>query len=309
MQKILTFIVIISITSCSNPNRFDDTFKKLQPTLEFAVAASLSKSEDAMYNLERKVSRSGNPSEGLEKIKRTGYLMQKTKHLLSFIDSLKTSLKKIPNTIDKSSVKKIFIAQGMGKILESSLNEYVLWLNEVYKDLENKPSFYSLTQDSLKRDFVKDNFGQATVSEAMIYLANLQIDVLRFSQEILKLFGADEIIHEFCHRRIIALAVAKSNFVMQGEDYEVDMCLAEYDCNSWNTSKLILNGEPLKMYNDDNNVILPNTSEGVKSWEAMVTKRRFRKPDTTFLFQKSYQVFPKNQLDADFLKAYSGSNF
>lgn len=298
MKKLIILFLIISTVACSNDNKLDDTFKKLQPTLESAIVASLSKTEDAMYNLERKVDASGNPSEGLEKIKRTGYLMQKTKHLLSFIDSLKTSLKKIPNTQDKASVKKIFIAQGMGKVLENSLNEYVLWLNEEHKDLEIQP-FYSLTQDSLKRDFVEDNFGQATVSEAMIFLARLQVDVIRFNQEILKLFGADEITRTICCGFGSPVRVfAKSDVVKQGEDYEADMCIRYSTCGeiSIRISKSLLNGKPLKLNNNHEcDIILPNTSEGLKNWEAIFKIRRHGESDTTFVFQKTYQVFPKNQ--------------
>ncbi len=300
MKKIFFILACLAYTlSSCLPNEADtDKFIRLNQSLEYAIDGMREDSENALILIKKEVERSGNYPEGLSSIKRAEELKQSTAKIFGEIQAIKRELfehDETKNPAQHTSVEKILIGtnkNGRGYALKNSLDAHIQYLNKEFvadKSLSFNREFEGLAkEDKYKRDFVQANFGQASLIASIALLTQIQTDIIRYEQEVLKKLSPAFCGREIKFDRILPMVSAESNIVEVGKDYKAQLFIIATTNKAG--VRMTYNGQAIKV-NDNGvgKVSFTATGKGKQVWVGTITAN-IRGKDSTFTIQKEYEV-------------------
>ncbi|MDX2301436.1 MAG: hypothetical protein NW226_01495 [Microscillaceae bacterium] len=268
--------------------KMDIIHHSLEHTADFSLASNI----EALVKLKEKVHKEGSSPDGLRAIKRAKEMHQNTLGVISYLDSLRKDLKKSPQS-DQASVQKLLFREKKGELLAQKLNDYLAYILANNNDLyggDIKEFFPSLTQTPKNISFTQLYFGGSPVIEALAFLEKTKIEVLHYEAEVLKKLGAGDVSNSDVFEKFYALAVAPSNSVVQGEDYEAEMFFTS--TRPKRNIKVTLNGENVRIKDGIASISIPAQGIGKHHWKASIQLQQLEK-DTTFHLEGKYEVIPK----------------
>ena len=154
--------------------------------------------------LKTTVKKEGMTKEGLEQVKRAELLKKRTSLVTDLLDNLQDIISKeagggldpktqLPKTPQNTKEVERIMTDNHAKLVKA-LDDYTVYLNREYKDLE-LPRFERFTKGINYPKKMSDYevfYKGTTVSEALASLISRQLVVLRFESEVLKKLGGEE---------------------------------------------------------------------------------------------------------------------
>ncbi|HAS40181.1 MAG TPA: hypothetical protein DCS93_06855 [Microscillaceae bacterium] len=171
-------------------------------SLEHSLYNAKGASDNALKALKADVKKQGNSREGLERIKRSEQLKQRTAALLGEIEKVKDILVKNagggldPKThMPKQPLNTNKVRQIMKKeapVLSKRLNAFTLFITVEFKDL-TLPRFDNLGDGIDGYTFYETFFKGANLVEALSALTQREAVALRYESEVMKKMGAGDL--------------------------------------------------------------------------------------------------------------------
>lgn len=318
----MMYLVLTALLALQVSSSIIDKFMFLNDSLEHAKIESEKTSDAAIGQIEATVKKEGNTALGRKQIERAKELRAKTKEVLDKIESLKTQLVeesggydeesgKIKNPKEETKVEELMIGpegseSGEGYALEKLINGYVDELNSNYKDLsgftqliplavgnEDK-AMYANDESQKNKNFVQASFETTPVVAALAVLTQLQNEVLRYEQEVLKKLVQGDISKELKFDQIQAVVAAESSVLAPGDEFKAKMYLSASSSNI--TAKMTFNGSavPVKQGTGIINIKVQggNFVDGKMEvpWKGTITFKGKDGKDTTFEYKSKYTV-------------------
>lgn len=307
-HKMFFLFLIGWLTACHPQNSpLDKKLQSLSEALPAQVICSQEYNSKAKAIIEANVKRNGSSRAGMEWIKRIKLLKFKTNQLIDSLQYLKDSLNKESS---KTSVYQFFKTNNRGKALTKSLDNYVSWLGNEYKDLD-LPRFEKLTQVSLTaqkkttypKEFIRFCFAHTKVSSAVLLLTQFQFRVLQYQQEVLQKLGTGDLITgDWGYSYMEGGVSVKSKMIKLGELYEAEMFMTGQASRA--NLRMTLNGTPIAVRDGKGEVhfkvpsipdSIPKSIDKItRYWEGSITFKSKGK-DTTLKAKVPYTILRRSK--------------
>lgn len=275
-------------------------WQSFQYDLEASLIDAITVAKDREINLYKDVSKQGNPTEGLERIKRVKELTTVTDKLMIKLEEAKTALQQL-DPDEYTITYDLMVRMRVACKIKNELDDYVKWLNAEFKDLE-LPKFEPLAQGNKKnplyytiqpdRDFAHNYFSSTSASEALAFITQKQLLVKRYEMEVLKKLSPayDAVFLGYCNTVQVILMSKNKEVVQAGEMYTADMFIGLYP--SFANPQMKINGELWQGYERQVKVEFTTQEAGKQFWEGEITYKHKGKYQTV-KHKVPYEVLPK----------------
>lgn len=199
---VLLFVVVCLHQSCRGKDELDHLLYAYS-SMEHYMESARDASESALVKLKKKVEKEGNSPEGREHIRRAEVLKKNANKMLSHIEKLKKEAFKSlgENPFDSLTGKPRNMhattdwTTTMQKDLAYQLDDYVATLNSSFKDLfdGNVNRFNKLSPLMASKNMLAGADGNVYVVSLLLQFTQIQSEVIRYEQEVLKKFGAGDL--------------------------------------------------------------------------------------------------------------------
>jgi len=220
-------------------------------------------------------------------------------------DGADASLDSIRNLEDLNASAEIMITEEGGRRsndLRSSFGSYRDFLlsltTEADSSLINSIRENLATPDPQRDDYTagrtwqQDNFEDLPLIGVMALMSKMQSDVRNAESDVLNYLFTQISAQEFKFNELRAIAIPKSNYIFQGDDFEADIFLSAVD--STQEPQIYVNNSPLVVNDGKATFRTRPTSLGFKTWGGII---RYTAPDGTinnYEFNGEYEVARKN---------------
>ncbi|TAF67683.1 MAG: gliding motility protein GldM [Cytophagales bacterium] len=311
----MMYLVLTAMLALQVSSSIMDKFIFLNDSLEHAYAEAEKTSKGAVAALEKQVAKEGNAREGLERVKRAKELRAKTEALIKKMEAIKQELitagdgpghggHGVKNPKEETKVEVLMVGpegskSGKGYTLEKDLNDYVKYLNTQFKDMgitnlsplaignENK-AYYADDAVQRNKDFAQASFQSTPVVAALAIVTQLENEVLKYEQEVLKKLGAGDFGRELKFDKIEAVVAVESSVLAPGDEFKAKLYLSAAASNA--KMQMFFNGAAVQM-KEGVGVVTQRVAGGAGEvpWEGKIIFNN-RGKDTTFVVKGKYKV-------------------
>lgn len=200
----LILIVLVLVTSACQQKAPINRLQEWDRSMLRSVVQARNWCTERIKTIKQEVKKSGNPSVGLEYIKRAEALDKYTFKVLSDIDKLKVRIiHQAAGGVDTATylVKKPFEVERVKMLmkkhwpdLKKRLNSYADFINKSREYLDDNAitcDFFKLGEAFKGVNFYQLYFEEATAQQTIMSLNALQVQVMSYESKVLAKFGFD----------------------------------------------------------------------------------------------------------------------
>jgi len=237
MYLVLTAMLALNVSSAVL-----DKFTIFNETLEGLAEEATSANSQLVANIQATVTEKGNRAADVKALNKAQEVRSLTTELIKEMDDLKKQIVdetggydengnfKAPNDLDKVASLMLAPEKGVGKKLESDLDNYVKRLQEL-----TGKEFPSLTPDAKDMDLFKNNpdhkqkdfltltFEDAPMVAGMASISQLETQVLEYESDALGLIAEEVGAKDIEFTTIVPLIRPQSNVVAAGAKFEAEL--------------------------------------------------------------------------------------
>ncbi len=233
--------------------------------------------------------------------------------LVNFIEQLKTELVALTGGTDEETglpigldkredVANYLLNQGNAEALKAKLETYRESLKSEVSDNEQLMAnldevFYTgkvkVGEDGVETDWESANFEHFPLAAVLPFLTDIQAKVRNAESDVIgelqRNIGKDDV----TFTGVKAMVQPKSNYVVQGDEFEAEVFLAAFDDTQ--EPKITVNGEslPAEMISGGvGKVKIPTSGIGEQKWGGIIEIKQVGSGTKTYEFSGSYTVAP-----------------
>lgn len=267
----MMYLVLTAMLALQVSSSIMDKFIFLNASLENSFIAAENSIIATLEQIDKEAKESPEDKKLQANVKRANELRTRSKEIIDYMKDLKKELiefagdgidedgvvknPKEEMKVEQTMVGPVGAKNGKGYELESKINGFVQWLNATYKEelgadhplpilAEGNQNKAIYRNDPIQRDkdFANASFQATPVVAALAVLTQLQSEVLRYEQTILKKLGAETVPFDD-----LGVAVAaESNVLFPGEEFKAKMFL--FATTSAKVD-MTFNGSPIEVKN------------------------------------------------------------
>ncbi|HAS40104.1 MAG TPA: hypothetical protein DCS93_06470 [Microscillaceae bacterium] len=269
-------------------------------SLEQSVQRATLVAHQADSTLRANVKDQGHSREGLDRIQRTGLLQKRTNRVIALLENAKKQLKNLPSNTRRST-SRLLIDQAMAYRIKDSLDSYVDWLNDDFKDLiefKFEPlAHHDPSQDwyypwESIMDFPKRYYRYTLPAEAVTILSVQQTKITHYEEELLaRLVGGSMDAYCGFDKEEPGVFVPLRTIEV-GNTYTADMFIGASASKYY--TRMTYNGRPITVKDGKGEVLFTVQQKAKKYWKAGFTyRKRSNSQDTTIRYTMPFEVLPK----------------
>lgn len=233
-------------------------------------------------------------------------------NVVSFIETIKTELvdltggydeNDIPVGLDKrEDVANYLLNQGKASELKKMLESYRETLKSEVPENEQlvnnlNQQFYTgkikVGEDGVETDWESANFEHFPLAAVLPFLTDIQAKVRNAESDVIGELQRNIGKTDLKFTGVRAMVDAKSNYVVQGDEYEADVFLAAFDDTQ--EPEILINGEPLDpamIENGVGKIRIKANKLGENKWGGVITIKQMGKDPQDYPVEGSFTVAP-----------------
>ena len=237
----------------------------------------------------------GNPKWGMYRIQRAQLLQRRTNQVMATLETIKKQLKSFPKSTQRQT-SRLMIDKAAAYRIKDSLDSYVDWLNNDFKDLTTSKFKQLANYDPSRdwyypwesiQDFPKRYYQYARPAEAVAILSTQQTEIKRYETNLLQRFIGQNLDTDCGFVRIEPAIFAPLSAIQIGDEYAADMFIGT---SKYNT-RMTYNGRSITVKDGKGVVLFTAQGNGKQSWEGkFIYRNRSNLKDTVITYTMPFEV-------------------
>ena len=274
----MMYLVLTAMLALNVSAEILKAFAMINKSLE-ETSQSVGQKNEALYKAfdDRMAKEPGKAKANFDKAQ---IVRQKTKELLKFVQDTKDQMVDMGGNKNNKVDDEDFRATVLKMIPASDRKRIKLYLDEAKDPKEG----------GVTKNWLQSNFGEMPLSGVITLLSKYESDIRNTETEVISFLLSQIDASSYKFDKVEAKIVARSSYVLTGQDYEADIMLVAYDSRQ-DLDIRLEGGTAVPVENGMGKLKIRATSEGEKTWGGFINVVSPSTGELTrYPFSSSYMV-------------------